>query len=342
MRQVRQRAVRDSCKERFGKSEQGSFTLEASLVFPIILFCTVTLLFVSLYAYQNVLLQQIARTAAERLAFTWDNSHKDVMTGNFHPGETDGLYYRLTQNDAGDLFGKLMSGGGTKITLPSDNAGSLIERKLAKSSILLPAGVSGTAAFKNYILDAQVEVRLKKPFQLSPIRVKWFNANDVNRGAVSHVVEPVELIRLTDITRTYFRAIKERISPQQAREALVEPIASDLTGPAITINSERQAASYLRSLVSGTEHVLTTVSGKSRTIDALDARGVAHQAFYSMTEAQLRQEQLPKDIELLQSGIQVKGVVWHFFKKGASGKGMPSSAFRKELERKGIVVVIHN
>ena len=71
-------------------------------------------------------------------------------------------------------------------------------------------------------------------------------------------MEPVELIRLTDITRTYFKAIKGRISPQKAKEALVEPIQGDLSGPSVTIQSERQAAAYLKSLVGGTEVILTT------------------------------------------------------------------------------------
>ncbi|NHW34379.1 hypothetical protein GQF04_07010 [Paenibacillus aceris] len=306
------------------------------------LFCTITLLFVSLYAYQKVYLQQIARTAAERLAFSWDNSHKDLVTGNYLPAETDGLYFRLTQNNVLDLFGRLMLSEATEIEIPSKEAGALVERKLARISSLLPQGVTGTAKFSNYLLDQQVEVRLQKAFHLSPIMSRWFSATQTGGRAVSHVVEPVELIRLTDITRTYFKTIKGRISPRKAREALIEPTQDNLAGPSITIKSERQAASYLRSLVSGTEVVLTTESGKNRTVDALDARGIAHQAFYSMTESQLRAEQMPKDIELLNQGTQVKGVVWHFFKKDANDKSMPSGAFRKELERKGIVVVIHN
>ncbi|BFT71656.1 TadE/TadG family type IV pilus assembly protein [Paenibacillus sp. P36] len=345
MRQVQQLAVRHSRHNRrqhFRDGEQGSFTLEASLVLPLILFCTITVLFVSLYAYQKVYLQQIARTAAERLAFTWDNSHKDLVTGNFNPSETDGLYFRLTQNHVSDLFGRLVSNESSEIALPSGAAGDLVERKLAKSSELLPKGVTGSAKFSNFILDQQVEVKLQKPFHISPVMSKWFRANQTGGTAVSHVVEPVELIRLTDITRTYFKTIKDRISPQKAREALAEPTQGNLSGPSITIKSERQAAAYLRSLVNGTEVVLMTESGKSRTVDALDARGIGHQAFYSLTEAQLRMEQLPKDLELIQQGTQVKGVVWHFFKKDAGGKGMPSNAFRKELERKGIVVVIHN
>jgi hypothetical protein len=65
---------------------------------------------------------------------------------------------------------------------------------------------------------------------------------------------------------------------------------------------------------------------------------VAHIAFYTFTENQLRSEQMTKDFELLKQGSQVKGVVWHFFKKNAG----PSDKLRRELENKGIAVVIHN
>jgi hypothetical protein len=237
----------------------------------------------------------------------------------------------------------MLSGSGTiEVLIPSGSTGGHVEDKLANSSALLPQGVTGTAKYANYLLDHQVEVRLKKSFLMPAQLKRWLGSEQTTGKAVSHVVESVELIRLTDITRTYFKAIKGRISPQKARDALVEPIQGNLSGPSVTIKSERQAAAYLKSLVGGTEVILTTTSGKSRTIDALDARGIGHQAFYNMTEFQLRTEQLPKDIELLDQRTQVKGIVWHFFKKDASGKGMPSNSFRKELERKGIVVVIHN
>ncbi|MCY9664257.1 pilus assembly protein [Paenibacillus alginolyticus] len=342
MRLVQQRAVRHRCLRSLRVNEDGSFTLEASLVFPLILFCTVTLLFVGMYAYQNVFVQQLARTTAERLAFTWNNSHKDLVTGNFNPSETDGLYWRLTRDGVSDLFGMLSGSGTTEVLIPSGSTSGHVESKLANSSALLPQGVTGTAKYANYLFDHQVEVKLKKSFLMPAQLKRWLGSEQTTGKAVSHVVESVELIRLTDITRTYFKAIKGRISPQKARDALVEPIQGNLSGPSVTIKSERQAAAYLKSLVGGTEVILKTTSGKSRTIDALDARGIGHQAFYNMTEFQLRTEQLPKDLELLDERAQVKGIVWHFFKKDASGKGMPSNSFRKELERKGIVVVIHN
>ncbi|WP_222708474.1 TadE family protein [Paenibacillus sp. N3.4] len=326
----------------FQSNEQGSFTLEASLVFPMILLCTITLLFVGMYVYQKAYVQHVARTMAERLAFTWDNSHKDLATGNFDPSKTDGLYWRLTHDHVTDLFGLLLSVGTSEVAIPTGVAKDQVGSKLAKTSSYLPKGMTGTAKYSNLLLDHRVEVKLNKPFFSPPWLRKWFDAEKSDGQAISHVVEPVEMIRLTDITRTYFKAIKDRISPQKAKEALIEPLQNDLSGPSVTIKSERQAASYLRSLVGGREVILKTPSGKSRTIDALDANGIAHQAYYSMTESQLRKEQMPKDIELLEQGVQVKGIVWHFFKKDPSGKGVISDSFRKELERNGIVVVIHN
>ncbi len=50
---------------------------------------------------------------------------------------------------------------------------------------------------------------------------------------------------------------------------------------------------------------------------------------------------MPKDLELLKKGVQVKGVVWHFFKTSNQDKIKLSQGLRKELERSGIVVVFH-
>jgi hypothetical protein len=52
--------------------------------------------------------------------------------------------------------------------------------------------------------------------------------------------------------------------------------------------------------------------------------------------------QINKDLELLRSAGQVKGVVWHFFRDSRNGKIGPSKPLRKELEKRGILVVIHS
>jgi hypothetical protein len=321
------------------KNEHGSFTIEASLVMPMVMLGTICLLFLGLYMYQKVYVQQIARIIAERAAYNWSNSHKDPKTGNFNPNETDGLYWRFTNDSATDLFGFMVPNASATVQIPSapSNIKNLTESKLAKASNLIPAFLSGTATYTNHLVDRKVTVALQKPFYFSDRVFHWNGADSVKAEASSRVVEPVELIRLTDITRTYIGAIKGRITPRKAKEALVEPSGS-FGGDTVTITSHRQAASYLRSLVNGKEQVLTTPTGKNRTIDALDANGVAHIAFYTFTEKQLRSEQMTKDFELLKQGSQVKGIVWHFFKKNAG----PSDKLRRELENKGIAVVIHN
>ena len=78
------------------KKEEGSFTFEASLVFPIVLFILVLILFFSMYMYQKTFLNQHAYAASERAAYSWDNSHKQAMTGEVVAGEYDNLYWRLT------------------------------------------------------------------------------------------------------------------------------------------------------------------------------------------------------------------------------------------------------
>jgi hypothetical protein len=325
------------------KNEQGSFTMEASLVMPVVMLGTVCLLFLGLYIYQKVYVQQLAQIAAERAAYNWNNSHKEPKTGNFNPNETDGLYWRLTNDSVTDIFGFAVPHEPATIQIPSDPTNSMnkTEMKLAKASNLIPPFLSGTVTYTNHFIDRRVTVSLQKPFYMSNKVFHWYGADMVKAQASSRVVEPVELIRLTDITRTYIGALKGRISPQMAREALVEPSGS-FGGEVVAISSERQAAAYLKSLVNGKEKVLTTPSGKSRTVDALDVHGVAHIAFYTYSENQLRSEQMTKDIELLMMGSQVKGVVWHFFKKNANGAVGPSNKLRNELENKGIAVVIHN
>ncbi|UJF36343.1 hypothetical protein [Paenibacillus hexagrammi] len=311
---------------------------------PVVMICTLALILLGVFVYQRVVIQQIARSAAERLSFTWDNSRKDLITGAFDPAESDGLYWRLTQDSITDLFGMLFSASPAEVKLPANTGetSGLVESKLAKASDLLPIGVTGSARYTNYIADHQVEVELVRPMSMPPYVSRLFQTDQVTGRAMSHVIDPVELIRLTDITRTYLKFVKGRISPEEAKAALQEPSTANGSAASVTIRSEREASIYLQSLVGGASQVLTTPSGKSRTIDALDSRGIAHQAFYTFTEAQLLAEQMPKDAELLQEGTRVKGVVWHFFKKSAGGRGVPSESLRNKLEQQGIVVVVHN
>ncbi|MFC0214683.1 hypothetical protein ACFFK0_19950 [Paenibacillus chartarius] len=315
---------------RFTKGEQGSFTLEASLAAPLLIFATMTLVVFALYVFGLVQLNQAAAERSERAAFTWADA--GGKSGR-------GLYWRVGEGMM-SWFGSLTGSGDRRIDLPAagtgDGSGSGVTAKLYAAAERLPADITGYIGLADRVLFRKVEAHFERAFRLRAIdRFGTLPAADqAHKEAV--IVEPAELIRLVDLTRTYTSVIRGRITPRQAKAVLQEPQRED--GGAVSIRSERQASAYLRKVTGGTQRTYPMEQGKSRVVDALDAGGIAHQAFYTYTETQLLQDQAPKDLLLLQTG-QVKGVIWHFF--APPGKSGPSANLRNQLERKGIVVVVH-
>lgn len=318
---------------RLWQDQKGSFTLETTVIFPFILICTVILLFTAVYMYQVAQMHSTSGIVAERAAFVWDNSYKDPATGRFSPSSQDGLYRRVTSDLFSAGMGLFGSNSSTKMTMPVQavpTEGSLIQSKLAKSAMQAPSNLQGEIKFSSSGLLSQIEVQLREPFYIP------FKGSSLAMGGhASYITEPIEFIRLIDLTRTYMAEIKERISPKKAGGLFKEP-GNNTAGQTIKFTSEAQAANYIRKLVTGTKTEMVTTSGSKRVIDALDANGIAHQAYY-YTNSELETVQLPKDIELLKAGA-VKGVVWHFFK---GGKNLPSAQLQRKLDQAGIIVVIH-
>ncbi|WJH34058.1 hypothetical protein N6H14_29545 [Paenibacillus sp. CC-CFT747] len=82
------RRCRLSGKRKWIESEEGSLTIEASFVYPMILLATLSMVGFALFAYGKASLALTAETAAERTAYVWDNSRKDWETGASIPGRT--------------------------------------------------------------------------------------------------------------------------------------------------------------------------------------------------------------------------------------------------------------
>ncbi|WP_282935446.1 hypothetical protein [Paenibacillus sp. RC67] len=333
-------------KPRFAKSfklfseTKGSFTIEASFVLPLILLSTLSLLFLALYVYQTSSAFQNAGIAADRAAFIWDNSKKDAITGDYSIDKDDGLYWRIHSDSMSDLFRFLIPNAAAQISLPvsSSSNGTGPEGKMQKIGGTLSSGWSGRMRYVNSGFSREVTVDLEKPFRSPTFMMSKLQKN-VSSEAAAQVVDPVESIRLIDLTRSFIQEIQGRIKPNAALKTMVEP--KSLPEPGAVITNHESAANYLRTLVNGKEQALKVNGSTTRIVDALDANKVAHQAYYSFNESQLRKVQMPKDAELLRDGSQVTGVVWHFFKLSKQDKVKLSNGFRQELERQGIVVVIH-
>lgn len=314
-------------RKSFWKDERGSFSLEATLLLPIVFLCMCSIVFVALFIYLQSSLHQSSVLASERAAFAWDNSKKNPVTGSFPIGAYDGLYWRMNQDHAFmGLFGK-DSRASVELPLISTAQQSVTVKKLIQVASGMPTNINGELAYTNRIGERKISAGFTRRFHTSfGNKLQWEQAQSSSR-----VADPVELIRTVELIRNYITVIQGRITPSDALATFQEPLEGKEMP---VISSHAQAAAFLRELVGGLEKEVTVSSGEKRKIDSLDSSGIAHSAFYSFTNQSLSPQQL-KDAELLKSSTEIRGVVWHFFKNA------PSAKVRSELERQGIMIVIH-
>lgn len=331
------------------RNEKGSYTLESALLFPVIFVLSVFFVFVGFYVYQNVVVYQLAASSSQKAAHYWTNSHADPASGRFVPGQYDGLYWRLMDDNVGQIIG--LKGGirnGT-ISLPVDEPTddwSLPRQKLASVSRYFPKKIGGQMRFSHRGVARKIEASLDAPFG-SPA-LPYFTLPERSEAIAGALIsEPVEFLRLLQLATTYVERLRasgiDEEQSQRAHDQFLGKLSqSDFRYHNATIEHGAGAEIYMREMLEATgPHTFSTSHGLRR-IDALDDHGIAHQAYLTFGNAQLKNEQMPKDIELLEKGL-VNGVVWHFFRKeGQTGRVGPSKALRQELEKNGIVVVIHD
>lgn len=208
------------------RNRDGSFTLEASLVFPAIFVTLTVMLFFCLFLYQRAILDQAAVVAAERSAYVWDNSHRDPRTGSSPEGQYDSLYWRLSDDGMlKAIFGLSGSSSTAHIQLPSaaDGKDSLPVLKLRRVGSAIPAGINGTMEYGNDILLRKVDVSLKRLVPLAPLERIIGDPTQAGRS-VAYVVDPVEWIRTVDLARYYGAKFQgkggSKINKQEAGKAL--------------------------------------------------------------------------------------------------------------------------
>ncbi|WP_110933732.1 TadE/TadG family type IV pilus assembly protein [Paenibacillus bouchesdurhonensis] len=208
------------------RNKDGNFTIEASLVFPVIFFTILLLMFFCMYLYQNAVLGHTSAVAAERSAYTWDNSYRDPRTGAYEEGKQDSIYWRL--NDDGMLqllFGWLGGNSSVVLELPNgDESGiALPMKKLGNTGREIPAGMKGQMQYDNRLLSRKVSVSLNRYVPLSPLEAV---IGDVMQSGYSaaYVVEPTEWIRTVELVRYYGAKFKgsgtEHIHKDEAGKAL--------------------------------------------------------------------------------------------------------------------------
>ncbi|MFF2889024.1 TadE/TadG family type IV pilus assembly protein [Paenibacillus sp. NPDC057967] len=209
--------------------EKGSFTLEASVVLPILLAMVLAFLLLGMYLYQKVIVYYAVSAISERAAFSWDNSHRDARTGILTEPVYDGLYRRLGSDGAlASLFGMTGDESRRSVSLPEEiqessdfDSGDLTIRKLVNSARWLSAAglsYSGTVQYTGDGLSRFVETALRKPIQLLPFESSW-TRGEPDGKAKSGIVDPVEFIRSVDLARYYGAKLKTHFMGKSTAES---------------------------------------------------------------------------------------------------------------------------
>lgn len=206
---------------------EGSFTLESTLVFPILFLLILMFLLFSMYIYQKVVLYYSASETAERASFSWDNSHRNARNGMLTTGQNDGLYWRVSGDYMlGSLFG--ITANQTDITLEIPGSQSADELELAGTKLRQAAAwltgdaglpFQGNIAYANSLLKREVAVKLKQPVSLAPLELT-LGLSEPKTAAAATIVDPVQFIRDVDMVRYYTAKFNNGTSKQQAAKAL--------------------------------------------------------------------------------------------------------------------------
>lgn len=305
------------------RNESGRFTLESTLIFPVLFIITISCLLITVGAARHVGATIEATTAAGRASYSWSNSNKNPITGAYYPGRYDDLYWRLSDDRGGS---------------------PLAVKKVLSALALVPEGLFEHGLYKNSLLQRDVHVEVNVNFQVPEFMSTLYGSRDLIGNGHSSISEPMELIRQVELARTYWPMIRKAFSTEQSNSIIDDfrKRSGISEQEQLVFHSHDQARDYLQNIVHG--HLArrnTDTVGEWRLIDALDSNGIAHQAYYGFKDWNNDiGDQLLKDAEILSKG-HVKGVVWHFFKRERDHSIGLSNKLRSQLEARGIVIVLH-
>jgi hypothetical protein len=186
------------------------------MVLPAIFFALLTLIMLSMYMYQKVVLYDAASVSAERAAFRWDNSYRDPLSGMGQTGQYDGLYWRMSDNGAlQSLFGFGGSSGSGEYVVAiggdvvsgqdesvDETPSALPAAKMGKIAQRIPKPFEGEMSYSYGSLQKRIGVKLRQPLSIGPLEA-MLGHSEPRAVSEAAVVDPVELIRNIDLVRYY-------------------------------------------------------------------------------------------------------------------------------------------
>ncbi|WEK55085.1 MAG: pilus assembly protein [Candidatus Cohnella colombiensis] len=203
------------------RNTSGSFTLEASMILPWVFMLSMVVLLFSLFIWQSTALYYRSSIAAERAAYSWSNSAKDIHTGRYPEGQYDGLYWRLTDDALFQSWFGLASGNpGVRVNISSGNVnvqGSSAAAKLRKIGARMPSAIQGSLSYDNIGIRQMVTVQTTASWL--PQALVWMNGQQQATNKVTAlVVEPTEFLRTFDLIRYYSAKFKSSMQDSKSKK----------------------------------------------------------------------------------------------------------------------------
>jgi len=224
----------DNCK--------GSFTVEISMIFTVIVLAVITLLFTFLYMQQKACLVSAAAFAAQQGAELWRNSSGNMEYGRADKGEhVDSLSYRIFDNllfsertFEGYIVEETGENGISELVLRMDTGDGLAGRKIAvigdalakrlEDSILQPEQTRVRLKYSNNGLSGKLSVEIIQEIKIPLGGMKRFLDGKATLSlagsAVSKVAEPAEYIRNIDLAVEMSRRLGDKLDLMDVLDGL--------------------------------------------------------------------------------------------------------------------------
>jgi hypothetical protein len=203
------------------KHDKGSYTVEISMMFTLIVFVILTLLFTFLYMQQKASLVSAASFAAQQGAELWMDSRSSMENGEVDKAESaDSIYYRVfdnllfsTKTFEGYFEEVSVDNGKKKLVLHMDVGDSLPGQKVAligealckriESTVLKPRNTKVRITYTNNALRGRLYVEIIQEITVPLGGIKaFFDGKDtltLKGQSTSTVSEPDEYIRNIDL-----------------------------------------------------------------------------------------------------------------------------------------------
>ncbi|MED1561339.1 hypothetical protein AJ85_17575 [Alkalihalobacillus alcalophilus ATCC 27647 = CGMCC 1.3604] len=187
--------------KRFKDDQSGVFTIEASMLFPIILIITMCLIFFSLFIYQKSVVQYQANKIADQVASSWTNSQMDPKTGEFSTYTTfdggDGLYWRTAEASFLDF-----------LNIPSVGTNRAADKLRPELEDAALGNVTVEMKPQLFGFNAIV-VTVEQPLSFPSYVTDLFGVTEIKAQSQRPITEPVEWIRNVDFAVYFYGKIGE-------------------------------------------------------------------------------------------------------------------------------------